>query len=205
MSERNFNASELQEENLEPNEARRIEQIEQDAAEHSPTGTAKTGTAKRSLLARLADEALAEGRPVFLIPPEPADPRTHSADDQQPPHDLRLPKNTTVIFTGEEGFPAKASATAAQVTTDPGEARNCFSVSTSSATPVRVVDPEDPDSQRWRPLEAGGKLLTPHIVILASAGEGKVHSQGQRKAEKKRISFDDADHLNTSNAREESQ
>lgn len=200
--------TEFEEDRLDPLHGSWQERREQ-ASEHPPTGAPK-----ESLLRTLAEEALAKGNPVLVIPLDTSTAEDSTEASEEPEHDLRLPKNTTVIFSGKDSLPAisygdpRAKAKVIEKSSDLGEeARkgNCFSVSTSSATPVRIVDPVDPDSQRWRSLEAGGKLLTPHSVIFASAGEGKVHSQGKRKAEKKRLSFDDAGHLNTANPREESQ
>lgn len=74
------------------------------SAEHPPAGAPK----KRSLLNALTDEALSKGRPVLVIPLDAADPQADqpAGENDEPTHELRLPKNTTVIFAGEQGFPA---------------------------------------------------------------------------------------------------
>lgn len=40
-------------------------------------------------------------------------------------------------------------------------------------------------------------------MIFASSGKGKIHSQGTRKVEKKRLSLDEVEHLNVGNPSEE--
>lgn len=188
------------------------------AREDEPAGHPPTGALKQdSLLRTLAEEALAKGNPVLVIP---LDATAHSAGgfhggpaNEETDHDLRLPKNTTVIFSGTDSLPALATGApngkfkVLEKSGDLGKEASessCSSNPASTATPVRVVDPEDPDSLRWSPLEAEGRLLTPHNVILASSGQGKIHSQGARKAGKKRLSLEQVKHLKRSDASEES-
>lgn len=155
-----------QEDYLEPNEKSWTDRLHA-AAEHPQTGAPKKG----SLLRTLAEEALAKGKPVLVIPLDAADPESEpSGSEDEPAHDLRLPKNTTVIFSGKDSLPAlcrddpRGDIKVIEKSGDLGEeAResNCFSGSASPAIPVRVVDPEDPDSSEWNPLsEAGTRFPT---------------------------------------------
>lgn len=94
-----------EEKDLQPDEVNWTGRKEQ-SAEHPPTGAPK----KDSLLKVLADEALSKGRPVLVIPLDVADheAEAEAGEDDESTHDLKLPKNTTVIFSAKEGFPARA-------------------------------------------------------------------------------------------------
>lgn len=94
-----------EEKDLKPHEGNWTERKKQ-VTEHPPTGAPKKG----SLLKDLADEALSKGRPVLVIPLDGAGHEAEAGEEAEPPHDLRLPKNTTVIFAGNEGFPAMPAA-----------------------------------------------------------------------------------------------
>lgn len=209
-----YPAHNIKEDSLAPHEGDWQARNEQ-AAEHPPIAAPE----QDSLLRTLAEEALAKGNPVLVIP---LDAAAHSTGElhagsatEEPDHDLRLPKNTTVIFSGSECLPAASNGEPSangkvkviEKSGDLGEEASessCSSNPASTATPMHLVDPEDPDSLRWSPLEAEGRLLTPHNVILASSGQGKIHSQGARKAGKKRLSLEQVKHLKRSDASEES-
>lgn len=202
-------ANEIKEDSLAANRQQWRDQNEQ-AADHPPTGAPK----KASLLRALAEEALEKGNPVLVIPLDAAAPEDELPDSgEEQDHDLKLPKNTTVIFSNRESLPAlSTSGPAGKIKVlekrgDLGEqARKsaCSSGPASPDTPVRVVDPKAPDSLRWKPLQIKGKLFIAHNVTLASSGDGKAHTRGKRTAEKKRLSGDEVKHLNTANTGEES-
>lgn len=98
-----FHNDTKEEKDLQPDELNWTERKER-AAEHPPTGVPKQG----SLLNALADEALSKGRPVLVIPLDAGDGEADvtAGEDDEPPHEMRLPKNTTVIFSAKGGFPA---------------------------------------------------------------------------------------------------
>lgn len=164
-----------EEKKLEPGEVSWNERKEH-VAEHPPTGAPKKG----SLLKDLADEALSKGRPVLVIPLDVADPQTaqpDAEDDEQPP-EMRLPKNTTVIFAGNEGFPVIPESVG-EGTGDPAEQLRARMVP-GSANHVIYSDPRSDKA-------VGGELSKHHQLIFASPGRGKAYSQGARIAEKKQL------------------
>lgn len=122
---------------------------------------AATGAPKVSLLRALAEEALAKGNPVLVIP---LDGASASEDEtpQEPSHDLRLPRNTTVIFTGEEGFPVTAATGSAKVRTVSGDlgaeaAKRAAKQAADHEIPdraqgIRVVDPFDASTLQYSPF-----------------------------------------------------
>lgn len=130
-----------------------------------------TGALKASLLRVLAEEALAKGNPVLVIPLESATEPAGDSDEgstcEEPHHEMRLPKNTTVIFTSESGFPVIAAPAGAKVAQTSGSSTTGSSTTGSSTS-------------------GSGS---------AANAAARRYSEGTRKAEKKRLSYDEVKHL----------
>lgn len=145
-------------------------------SEHPPTGAAK-----ESLLRALAEEALAKGNPVLVIPLDSA-AEEESEVSEHTDHALRLPRNTTVIFSGKESFPA----TAAQLSGHPSKALD--RAGTEDWDSIILTDPQQTEGQHLIFGATGMGKTEKTINPFATGGSGAQAAErdGESGAEERR-------------------
>ena len=160
-------------ESLHRSSQERREQVSQ----HPPTGAPK-----ESLLRTLAEEALAKGNPVLVIPLDTSTAEESTEASEEPEHGLRLPKNTTVIFSGKEGFPA----TAAQFNGHPGKALDRAGAEDRDS--IILTDPQQTEGRHliFGATGMGKTEKTKNPFATGGSGAQAAERDGESGAEERR-------------------